>query len=285
MTNPSGTLIRDGFRIGYRIEGDGRPALVIGSADYYSRVFSPALREHLRMAFVDHRGFAAPPPDFDPAAVGLEAILDDCEHLRQTLDLGRVVVIGHSGHAYMALEYAKRWPDQVSHVVMIGIAPSLGADMMAAVERAWEESVDPERKALMAENLERLPDRALAALPPDEGFIAHYVRSAPRTWFDPRFDARFLWEGVTPNAVMLHIWGNVFSRIDVGRGLEDVAAPVLLALGRYDYVVAPASTWDPLRPRFTDLTVRVFERSGHTPPLEEAAAFDAELLGWLKRHD
>jgi proline iminopeptidase len=59
---------------------------------------------------------------------------------------------------------------------------------------------------------------------------------------------------------------------------------MLLALGRYDYLVAPPSSWDAVRPKFRDLTVRVFERTGHTPQYEESALFDAELLGWLKAH-
>ena len=53
-----------------------------------------------------------------------------------------------------------------------------------------------------------------------------------------------------------------------------------LALGRHDYAVPPTS-WDGLSPRFGDLTVAVFERSGHTPQVEEAAAFDERALAWL----
>jgi proline iminopeptidase len=39
-----------------------------------------------------------------------------------------------------------------------------------------------------------------------------------------------------------------------------------------------------VRPKFRDLTVRVFERTGHTPQLEEPALFDAELLRWIEAH-
>jgi hypothetical protein len=34
-----------------------------------------------------------------------------------------------------------------------------------------------------------------------------------------------------------------------------------------------------------DLTIRVFERSGHTPQYEETAFFDAELLRWMKERE
>jgi proline iminopeptidase len=57
--------------------------------------------------------------------------------------------------------------------------------------------------------------------------------------------------------------------------------PVFLALGRYDNIVAPHFTWDPVRPKFHDLTVRIFEKSGHTPQLEQPDIFDEELLKWI----
>jgi proline iminopeptidase len=79
-----------------------------------------------------------------------------------------------------------------------------------------------------------------------------------------------------------HVWGCVFRDIDITQGLTTFDRPVFLALGRYDFLVAPPSTWEAIRPKFRDLTVRVFERSGHTPQYEEAALFDAELLRWMK---
>ena len=66
-----GTLPAGEFRLGYRIEGKGRPAIVIGSSVYYPRVFSQGLRKHLRLVFLDHRGFAPSPGD--RGHVGLRA--------------------------------------------------------------------------------------------------------------------------------------------------------------------------------------------------------------------
>ncbi len=56
--------------------------------------------------------------------------------------------------------------------------------------------------------------------------------------------------------------------------------PVFLAMGRFDFV-APLDAWTPYRARFRDLTLAVFERSGHTPQVEETESFDARLLAWL----
>ncbi len=52
-------------------------------------------------------------------------------------------------------------------------------------------------------------------------------------------------------------------------------------LGMRDFLVAPPYTWDPYQEFFNDITLTIFEQSGHTPPLEEPSHFDRELLTWF----
>jgi proline iminopeptidase len=181
----------------------------------------------------------------------------------------------------MALEYAKTYPQSVSHVVMIGIAPDLSPTSSEMAERYWEESTDAERKAVLADNLRRVTDESLADLSLSEAFVQDYIRKGPRAWYDPRFDSSGMWEGVVPNDVLFKIWGETFASIDIRKGLNGLNKPVLLALGRYDYLVAPPASWEPFREEFQDLTLRVFERSGHTPQYEQSILFDSVLVEWL----
>lgn len=276
----TGVVAVEDASLPYLTEGRGIPAIVIGSSIYYPRIFSQELRNHLQLMFLDHRAFV---PSAGPASVlscALDQLADDVERARQQLGLGRVVVIGHSGHAYMALEYAKRYAQYVSHVVMIAIAPDLGPTTTAAGEEYWQDVADPERKGLLAQIMRELGDRA--TLRADETFIQAYILNAPKIWFDPRFDSSPLWDGVELNVpIFSHVWGTVFRDIDITQGLEKLDRPVFLALGRYDFLAGPPSVWDPIRPKFHDLTVRVFERSGHTPQFEQPELFDRELLSWL----
>ena len=251
LREETGTIPAGPFNLAYRVEGVGQPVLVVGSALYYARVLSPALRACVRLAFVDHRGFGRPHAPYGPADYTLDAVLDDVEAPRQRLGLGRVVVLGHSGHGLLALEYAKRYPEGVSHVVVVAAGPGHAPEHAAAAE-------------------------------PGRRFVAFCLAMAARSWADPAFDAAPLWHGVRPNMdVVDHLWGEALRDLDVGAGLAELAAPVLLAAGRLDYLVAPVSAWGPYRAAFRDLTVRVFEGSGHTPPFEEPEAFAAELVGWL----
>ncbi len=280
-------IIRSGqFDLEYRIEGTGPTALVIGFPNYYSRIYSENLRSHLRMVFVDHRGSAASPGPVERTEFDLERLIEDIELVRENLRLGPIIAIGHSGHSYMALEYAKKYPDNVSHVVMIGTGPDLGASSRDARDRHWEEFASDERKAAFEENRRNMPDEQLAELPPGEAFIKNYIRNSPRGWYDPHFDSTPLWEGVDVNMDMFdYVWGELFRDIDVTRGLETFDRPVFLALGRHDFLGATPSAWDPITDRFADVTVRIFEESGHTPQFDEPELFDTELLAWIEEHE
>lgn len=269
------------FKLRYAIEGEGPSALVIGSSHYYQRIFSQALRKKLRLAFVDHRVFAEPYDVTDRSQFTLDVILADMELARKELNLGKIIVIGHSGHAFMALEYAKKYPENVTHVVMSGIGPDLSTVSQLAADNYWDELVCEDRKIKLEKNLQELEKKS-SGLSPDQQFIQQYVASAPRVWFDYNFDAASLWDDVKINMPMFgYVWGEIFRDIDITKGLDKLDKPVFLALGLYDFIVAPFYCWNPIRHHFKNLTVRVFERSGHTPPYEEPLEFDRKLLHWL----
>ena len=87
MSDDAGSIPAGPFRLPYRIEGAGQPAIVIGSSDYYRRTFSRNLRNDLRLVFLDHRGMAPSPGPVDTSEFDLEKLVDDVERLRQHLGL------------------------------------------------------------------------------------------------------------------------------------------------------------------------------------------------------
>lgn len=279
----TGIIEVNGYKLSYRIEGTGPTAIVIGRSAYYSKSFSQSLRNYFRLIFLDWRGFVQP-PDSGDTLIDFNTLLDDIEVCYKTLALGEIIIIGHSAHALMALEYAKKYSNHVTHVVMIGISPNLSSSNAEAAENYWNESVWPDRKKALEERVSDLPDEVLAKLPADQRFVKWYVRRDPQAWYDYSFDSSHLWEGVFPNMTMFDfLYGVALRNIDITQGLESFDRPVFLALGRYDFIVAPSSSWDSSREKFRDITVRVFEHSGHSPQYEEPELFEEELITWLSR--
>ncbi len=85
-------------------------------------------------------------------------------------------------------------------------------------------------------------------------------------------------------AILNHLWRNTFRTIDLTQGLADFDKPVFLAVGLYDFALAPFTAWYPIRDKFKQLDLFVFEKSAHVPQWEEAALFDARLVQWLSKN-
>ncbi len=277
-----GYIEKDGFKLRYFIEGKGMPVLVCGSAIYYQRVFPKALLNDYQMIYFDNRVFGGSQlKKADKSDFELENIYADMEALREHLNLSQFVIIGHSGQAYMALEYAKRHPNNVSHVVMIGMAPTYDIDSHAWAEKNWNTIASEERKLALETNMTKWPDEYINNLPTPQNFIQIYIRDTPRIWYDYNFDAAALWDDVEFNVLGFnYIWGELFPNLDITQGLENFHIPVAIMAGKYDGLVAPPESWDTVKDKFNTLNIYVFEKSGHTPPLEEPDVFCKNLLSF-----
>lgn len=250
--------------------------VVVGSSIYYQRAFSQDLKKRCNMVFMDHRGFC---PDGAETDFSVGALVAEIEGFRKTQRLGKIVLLGHSIHALMAAAYARAYPEHVEALILVGASPISGEALRAAANRCFEESVSPERHARLAENLARLSEPGEA-----NPFVRRMCAFGPMLWHDSSFDAASLWEGVRFHSEgAAQIWGDAWSEEALSAGFEGIKCPVFLALGRDDFF-NPPHLWDPFRAQFSDLTVRVFEKSGHSPMLEEPEAFSRELCEYLYKY-
>jgi proline iminopeptidase len=278
----SGAVLVDGASLRYVVEGRGYPCLVVGSSTYYRRTFTQPLKETLRCAFLDHRGFTPAATTGARKGYTFGMVANDVEQVRRALGWERVVVYGHSVHGLMALEYARHHPEHVSHVVMEGTPPSFGEDLRRARQAYWESAASPERKALWERSRLGIAERR-TSLSARDAFVADYVATGPRLWAEPTFDSSRLWDGVEINVELIGQLFSLFDGYDAAGRQPPVTSPIYLAIGRHDYQ-APFPTWDEPKSGIANLTLALFDRCGHTPHLEEPERFAAELARWLRQH-
>ena len=120
---------------------------------------------------------------------------------------------------------------------------------------------------------------------PEKALITMLIRLRAKGWYDYTFDPTSLWKDVIVNMQMFnYVWGGIFKAIDITKGLENFDKPVFLALGKYDFIVAPPYLWDPIIPKFKNIEVHIFEKSGHTPQYEESKLFDKQFNNWVKKN-
>lgn len=280
----SGIVTVEGAKLNYIIEGSGIPCIVIGSSIYYPRTFSQELRKHFKFIFLDLRHFVPSDETFEIDNITLDTYSDDIDQVRKALGLNKICILGHSIHSLLAFEYACKYPENTSHIIMIGIYPCGLAKGSRASDEFWELDASDERKMILKKNWENINEEAMKNLSPSEAFIKTYVTNGPKYWHEPTYDCSWIWEGVEVNMdVINHLFSAIFNEYDITESFPRIKSPVFLALGRYDYVV-PYTLWDDVKEDFPNLSYNLFEKSSHTPQLEEQEIFDKKLIDWIKSH-
>jgi proline iminopeptidase len=274
----------DDATLSYTTEGVGIPLLVVGSSIYYPRTFSQQLKRTYALVCADLPHFVQLNPEFRLESISFDLYARCIESIRTAAGLDRVVIVGHSHHGNIALEYAKRHPRKVSHIVLIGSPPVDIAHTVKGSEQYWMSHASKDRKAILQDRRSSIDEGYLASLSPQEAYVAQYVADAPLYWHNPTYDAAWLWQDMAFSMEAIHAFRDLYQVYDLNWDAQSLQAPMLVVMGRDDYAV-PHQLWESVLPKLKNVTFRVLGRSGHTPQLEEPEVFDRVLLNWLQNDD
>jgi proline iminopeptidase len=283
-TGPTeGVVNAGGLDLPYIVRGRGTPLLAIGSASYGSRTFTGPILDYFKMYFVDLRHFVPADSGSEVETITIDTFAQDIDEVRQAFGFETVAVLGHSIHGNLALEYARRHPDRVTHVVVIGALPiGFMQGFFAAQDEQWESHASDERKAIRERNWAALTEDSLSKLSRADSVLATLVANVPLYWHNATFDWGPMWEGASPpNEDVFFRLNQLFFEYDLGQGPGQITAPVFVAMGLYDYIV-PHTLWEDERQKLAHATFYLFEKSGHTPQLEEPELFAERAIEWFE---
>ena len=268
------TVSVKGAKLFYTVRGTGPTCLVLSSIGTkpYERLMPEALDGFLQLVFVDLRGGGR--STGNPADLTFDVLADDLEAIRRALGVDRVAVLGHSILGALAIEYSRRRPGSVSHVIAVGTPPH--GDMLAVSASAtafFEQDASQERKHLLKDNL--------ALLPPNASLRQTTQAQTPMRFFEADLDTSPLFaEADVKIPLMQHLMGTLTPEWDITVDAAGLKVPIFLAHGRYDYTV-PHTMWAGVLPTLPGVTLRRFERSGHHPFFEEPDQFANVLATWM----
>jgi proline iminopeptidase len=253
------TLVPDGPRMVERPVAfllHGGPG---GDHSGFKPAFSP-LAERMQLIYVDHRGqgrSARGPKE----SYTLDNNVEDLEALRQYLGLDKVVVIGVSYGGMVALAYASRYPESVSHLVAIVTSPSY-----RFLERA---------KAILAERgtdeQRAMGDILWAGAFEDEEQLKQYYAVMGPLYslkHDPEKAAESRARGIRSVDAINQGFGGFLRTYDVTGDLHKVTAPTLVIGGRHDWICPPELSEEIAR-LIPHADLRIFENSSHSVAADE----------------
>ena len=265
----------NGTTLFYQTVGEGLPCLVmhggLGLDHHYLMPGLDPLGDTLELIYYDHRGNGAsgrPPRETLTHA----QLADDAAALASHLGHERVAVLGFSYGGFIALEFALRHPDRLSHLLLMGTAPAFGyGDEVLANARRL--GATPAQLASLASDDEPASDAALGehieALWP---LYFHAYRPEYAHLLD---DVVYSVQGEPPAAET--------AAYDVTARLGEITAPTLVLAGRSDFICPPSQA-ELMARGIPGAELHIFERSGHMPYVEEPEATFATVRAWLARH-
>jgi proline iminopeptidase len=250
----------NGTELFYVEVGEGLPCLMMhGGLGFDHTGLHPwldPLGEEMHLVYYDHRGNGrSGRPSLE--TLNFEQFCSDADALREHLGFEKVAVLGYSFGGCIALEYALRYPQRLSHLILLDTAPSF--DYGEGIE------ANARRKGATPEQLE-----ALEASSDNEAEFWHLWRLIEPLYFhtfDEDLAERVL--GSTIVCVEAAEAGETITEEwDVRPRLGEISAPTLVLVGRDDFICPPS---------------QAFEESGHFAHVEEPEAFFDAVRGWLQR--
>jgi len=256
------------------------PAFVIhggpgGDHTGFKPGFSP-LAERLQLVYFDHRGQGRSATG-DPKTYVLDENVEDMEALRLHLGLGPIVSIGTSYGGMVAMAHAARYPESVSKLVLIVTAAPGGfherakaivaergtAEQAAVCEELWAGKLDTVEKV-------RRYYEIMGPL---------YARN-----YNPEAAKASRARGIISPDALNHAFkpGGFLRSYDLRPELSRITTPTLIIAGKHDWICAPEFS-EEIHRLIPHSELAIFERSGHSPQVEEREAFTERLRGFLAR--
>jgi proline iminopeptidase len=272
----TGTVLSNGIKLEYFIEGKGYPCIVNGDM---SAMISKELKSKFKFIFLKQRAGMVDPGNVD--SITFDVLAEDIEQVRIAVKLDKVGVFGHSMWGLIPLEYARRYPTHTAFVIMNGTPPYVNDKLWSIQDSYWMNNASAERKNAYYEKWKGISSNALNALGTSDAGKYSYILSAAWYFYDFNFDMTpYLKDAYWGNKLGSHMFNVLLPGYDIKQD-KPVEAPVFLALGKYDFSV-PYIIWNDQKEKIPNLTVNLFELSGHYPFFEEEELYRTKLITWVE---
>jgi proline iminopeptidase len=261
------------------VSGQGDPLVLMHGGpglDHWSLRPFRKLADRHTVVFYDHRcngrSMGAP-----VASMTMDNLTADADALRERLGFERWAVLGHSFGGHVALEYALRYPDRVSRLVLLDTAADARWSQEHAAEVLAGRGSSPRTVAIAR----RFYSGRIAS--------GDFFRASLRLvrFYDHRFSVlrvlRELLEGgwrMRPRPDALVFGGRMLRGWSVMDRLGQIHVPTLVIAGRDDFLFPPESQ-ALLAAGIPGAHLRIIERAGHNPHSERPAETLAAIADFL----
>jgi proline iminopeptidase len=272
----------------YREIGQGRPIFILhGGPDFDHTYLLPdmdRLSGDFRLIYYDQRGRGRSSGNVQPEDVSIQSEIEDLEALRDYFRLASVAVLGHSWGGVLAMEYAIRHPDRVSHLILMNTAPASHDDYalfrQEFVKKLGDDAEKRQALSSSAAYAEGDPDTVAAYYRIQYG--ATVKRSGDLEKVIASLRSSFTKESILKSwaiedRLMDETWG--LSEYDLLPELRRLSIPTLVIHGDYDFVPVECSVH--IAQSIQGARLVVLEDTGHFSYLESPNAVREAIVDFF----
>jgi proline iminopeptidase len=237
----------------------------------YKPGFSP-LSQKVQLVYFDHRGQGRSSRGAKETYT-LDNNVEDMEALRQHLGLDKIVVLGSSYGGMVALSYAVRYPQNVSHLIVVATVPD-SRFLQRAKEILAQRGTD-EQNAIA----QRLWNGTFES---EEQLREYFQVMAPMysITHDPESRQKG-WDRAILSADAINVaFGGFLRSYNVLDQLHKITSPTLVIGGRHDWI-CPSEFSEEIAKAIPNADLRIFENSGHSVRADEPEALLDAIAGFL----
>jgi proline iminopeptidase len=264
------TMSLRGISFFVKVIGQGYPLVLMHGgpgADHASLLALRPCADHFTLAFYDHRcnGRSEGAP---VTSMTWENLTADAEALRQALGFDRWAVLGHSFGGMVALEYALRYPQSLSHLLLVDTCG----------DTWWVRENAPEllaRRGFSAATVETARRFYTGQIEPNE-FMPSMRKLAGAYYHNPSpllMAREVLTVGIRTNVrpeAQIFAFGQLLKGWTVMDRLGEIQVPTLVLAGRDDFQFPPEHQAT-LAAGIPRARLEIIERAGHNAPTERPA--------------
>lgn len=239
-----------GVLIYYTAFGKGEPLLILhggpgASHDYFLPYLLPLARKN-RLIFIDERGSGRSQKTENTSVYTVENMVEDVEAVRKELDLGKISLLGHSCGGVLALAYALKYQENLSHLILCSTFHS--TKKMNEVLKNIKDKMAPElrqridnmeKEGLYGHGLDYEKNRYTSGYMTaawGEGYFPYLYQNHPDPNYDPVANGNMAWD------VYREMWGSNGEYIidgnltsaEYGDRLSTIKVPALITAGDND---------------------------------------------------
>jgi proline iminopeptidase len=258
-----------GISLNVKVIGHGYPLVLMHggpSADLYTLMAFKPCSDQFTLVFYDHRCNGRS-EGADISSMTMENLTADADALRQALGFEKWAVLGHSFGGYVALEYALRYPESLSHLLLVD----------TGAENSWAQENSPKvlaQRGFSPETVDLCRRYFNGLIEPKEVFPSLMKLSKAYNPYTnlSQLPQMLFWGLQTKMQPETFVYSesHFLKGWTVKNRLGEIKVPTLVMAGRQDFIYPPEHQKE-LAAMIPNARMVIIDHAGHNPHDEKTA--------------